>query len=347
MLFARRSPIAVDLGTQAVKLLQLVQRRGELFVQDALTVEIEPGARDEAESQRRVVHAARSALRRGEFRGRKAIGAIPLEHTTTRALRVARHELDDLQRTVARDAEELFGAEADAYAAQWLKVGERIERGEHRTEILCCYAPQASIRARLECFAELGLEALALDLDLCAAVRPFARPEGRAIALLELGARSARVALVRDGEPSLVRVLPTGGDALLARLRERLHLDRGALEELAAEAAADETRAAELERTFGAALEALLDGLASGLSECLRYAATCGGARAVERVLLTGGAAELPSLAPLLAQRLPLPVEVGEPFRACGANQNLPAGLRRGRSAYATALGLALRGLGA
>jgi type IV pilus assembly protein PilM len=347
MLFARRSPIAVDLGTRAVKLLQLVQRHGELFVQDAVCVEIEPGARDVAERARRTAHALKLAYRRGEFRGREAIGAIALERTTTRSLRVPRHELDDMQGTIARDADELFGAEAEQYAAQWLQVGERIERGEHRTEILCCYAPQAAIRENLACFAELGLAASALDLDACAMARPFARRGEGALALLELGAQSARVCLLREGEPVLVRVLSTGGEALLARLRERLHLDRRALEELAAESTAAPERAEELERAFGSALDAPLEALAAGLSECLRYAAASGAGRGVERVLLVGGAAEIPGFAPLLGARLQLPVEVGDPFRAIGATGGLPQSLRRGRSTYATALGLALRGLAA
>ncbi|MBL8896409.1 MAG: pilus assembly protein PilM [Planctomycetes bacterium] len=347
MLFARRSPIAVDLGTRAVKLLQLVQRHGELFVQDAVCVEIEPGARDDEERARRAAHALKLAYRRGEFRGREAIGAIPLERTTTRSLRVPRHELEDLQGTIARDADELFGAEAAQYAAQWLQVGERIERGEHRTEILCCYAPQAAIRENLACFAEIGLAASALDLDACAMARPFARRGEGSLALLELGVQSSRVCLLRDGEPVLVRVLTTGGEALLARLRERLHLDRRALEDLAAEASSAEERALELERAFGAALEGPLEALAGGLSECLRYATASGAGRGVERVLLVGGAAEIPQLAPLLGARLQLAVEVGDPFRAIGATGGLPQSLRRGRSAYATALGLALRGLAA
>ena len=69
-----------------------------------------------------------------------------------------------------------------------------------------------------KCFSELGLSATALDLDACAMARPFARGGERTTALLELGAQTSRVCLTRGPDPVLVRVLPAGGESLLARL---------------------------------------------------------------------------------------------------------------------------------
>lgn len=328
-----RSPIALDFGDHAVKAVQLELRSGELHVRAAAHAPLANG--DDHDLPERQLAAAQAVLRQAPFRGREVRIALPLPAVTTRHLRLPSDQLDDAGARIAEQiANEPGGGKALRICP--LPVADLLDQGERQREFVCCIAEDDLVAAAIARCERLGLAPVAIELAPLAQCRTLLRAAPQeSFALVDFGVRSTRIALVRSGEPVLLRTVPFGGRRLQAALDERLQLDTDALADLAAEPAAAEL----LQQAVGDALEPVLGPLLLRLAEGIRYCGSLFHGRTVTRLELTGGSASLPGLAPRLARAIGLSTHVVDPL----PGRALPRS--DARAAWTTAVGLAMGGL--
>jgi type IV pilus assembly protein PilM len=332
------SPIALDFGGHSVKAVQLDQRGGRLRVRCA-HLERVTTAPDATPVERRDgrIEAAQRVLREGSFRGRSAVVALGLAEIETRRIRIPMDKVAQAGEIITREIQDQPGGDLRIVPIQ---VADLFDHGQTKREFLCCVAKASAIDDLVQVTEAVGLVPEAIDLEPCAQVRPFAQQsQDECFLHLDLGERHSRITIVRSGAPVWLRVSHTGGAALLATLRQRLPMDLEALLDLRQHPDAPQLG----EMVTGALaepLEALLLEIAAGV----RYCGSLFQGRAVTRMRLSGGLAELPGLVPYLGRRIGITTELADPFGAIetGPVTTSAAG---GRTHYCTALGLALRGL--
>lgn len=328
-----RSPIAIDFGDHAVKIVQLELHGESLHVRAAGQAMLATG--DEHDLADRRHEAAKAALRQASFRGRDVRVALPLPAVSTRHLRLPSEQLEHAGERIAEQIAAEHGSDQGLRICP-LPVADLLEQGERRREFVCCVAEDTTVAAAIARCEALGLSPVAIELAPLAQCRTLLRGAPQdSFALVDLGVASTRFVLVRAGEPVLLRVVPFGGRRLTQALDERLQLDADALADLAAEPAEAEL----LQQAVGDALEPVLGPLLLRLAEGIRYCGSLFHGRTVTRVELTGGTAALPGLAQRLARAIGLSTHVVDPLPGV----ELPRG--DARSAWTTAVGLALGGL--
>jgi len=346
----RRSAIGLDIGDHAVKCVQLEQDTGPLRVLEACYVPLKSGSEEGTDRRERTLTAARRALRNGDFHGRKCLSALRLFETTTRHVRIPASEMQQASEALARELQETESEPTAGLAYQYEQVAELVEHGERQCEYLCCIADPLIVREHLDMLARLGLQPVAIDLDACAQIRPFvgADPDDGSMSLtVDLGCRCTRLIIVRGSRPIMMRTVAVGGANFIQVLERKLQLDYGTardLTEACRNCAGGELD--DLKLAISRTLSDQLDLIVSRINECARYAATLFGGQAVDRMHVLGGAAALPGVVDYLERNLGVPAAGGDPFLALGLEPP-----RTSRSiapaTFATALGLALRGMAA
>lgn len=168
---------------------------------------------------------------------------------------------------------------------------------------------------------------------------PEAREGGELI--VDVGAVKTSVIYARNGRPLAVRAFNFGGDTLtqaVAKAANASFADAESQKQSHARLPGGEDEA----DPAGRAMAEALDGLRRGLEQTLRFFAGQVGEVAYDRVVLTGGSAALGGLKEWLAAALGKDVEV---LDSLGPVKNT-AGDAFPVARYATAIGLALRGVG-
>ena len=336
-----RSPIAIDFGEHRVKVLQLQRVGDRLVVCAAATAAVETAADGGATGGQRTARlaaAARRALRAAPFRGSAARVALNLDVVATRHLRIPHDQLEHAAERIVAKVEEP-PAPPTAVAICPIAVSDLYEQGERKREFLCCLAPQPAVDELVALCEQVGLRPEALDLAPLAQARALLRAHATdSFVHVDIGAAATRIAVLRAGEPVLLRSIPIGGERLRAVLESHLRLDVAAVDALAA---ARPQAAALLVSRLVDALAETLETVVRRVADGIRYCGTLFHGRAVSALRVTGQLASLPGLVPYLEQRIGVPAQTVDPFTGIDA-QAVPVPRRR---CHTTTLGLALAGL--
>jgi type IV pilus assembly protein PilM len=219
--------------------------------------------------------------------------------------------------------------------------------GEHGPTVsgLLIAAVKDAILANLKAVQSAGLVPVEVDLIPFALQRALVtRPKiGGTVALIDVGASTTTVVVAKNGVPEFVRLIPTGGDDLTTALATRLELTAPQAEDVKrslglGSVAADAAQHAQLTVIYEVVNELL-----GSLRNTIAYFSNTRADSPVERIVLAGGAAQLPGFGAALAEFARLPVVEGEPFATIGVSRNLTAEhLRLNQREITVALGLAM-----
>lgn len=209
--------------------------------------------------------------------------------------------------------------------------------------------PKGVIESYVRVLKEAGFQPVALELEsqaIARAVLGSARSPD-AVVVVDMGRNRTSIAVCAAGSALFTATVPVGGRAMDEAISKGIAVG------------ADD--AARIKKEYGlakdayegkifAALTPLIDTLAAELGRTISYyedhiSHIHGGRPGIQRVLLSGGDANLLGLDTYLASRIRVPVYVADLFRECGKTSRYPVPeIPKNESlAFAAAIGLARR----
>jgi Tfp pilus assembly PilM family ATPase len=324
------SPIGVDIGHRFIKAVQL---HGATITAAACLPRAGGGELQPAE-----VAQLRQAIAQGPFRGRSVVLGVPAGQLLSGVMELPpRSSGAPIEQLACAELARMHRVEAPTLEmACWDLPAPA--RGANRTYVLAVACAHAGAEALLDAVEAEGLNVLALDTHATAAARACAgllSPDVGSGAILDVGWGLARLVLLYRGVIVYERNLERCGIGAWVR---QLASDRG-IEVPAAERALVEGDPGVAQAPAGGAGgAAFIEDLAGELRVPLSYLSTQYPDANLDRLLLIGGGAAIPGLAPLLSARLELGARVvgmGELGKAS------PAIAASGGSWLAVAVGLA------
>jgi len=356
------SPIGLDVGSKAIKAVQLVRSGRDAAVHAA--ARIPRGQRVTDLTPEELLRAV-GVLRRQGFVGRRAVASVPPAVMLSGVLElpaqsgktlipldvIARQEL---ARTAKREPQSIELGWWDLPSASRSGTSQ----GTQGMAIGCAHDVAEALLDRLELEGpggSTGFDVIALDAPPTALARAcvfLAAPAPELTAVLDLGWNCTQLLIIAGDTPVYERTIADSGARLLvAALANRV----GATDELAehllrtvgcrSEVAQDSPEG-DLAAASGDARAMICshaDALAAELRTSIAYTSRRFDA-GLTRALLTGGVAEMPGLAERLAERAGVEVKVARVDALCPAAEGLdPSNLGPGA---ALALGLALHPTG-
>ncbi|MBK6940619.1 MAG: pilus assembly protein PilM [Planctomycetes bacterium] len=350
MSWQRRSPIGIDIAHDVTRLLQLESDGLDVRVAAYAEVRAPQAAANPAAPQDAgespfdapaYANAVKLALRERGFRGKRAVVGLPPGLLIERHVKVDSLEPDPLRDALLYELEDAFPG--DAPLIQYLEVGDVMDRGERRHELVLLAAALNPVREVVAFVERCGLEPAAVDVEGVALPRGMLRRRRRSsdaeqhVGIIHVSEHATLLTICGGGRTLFMKALPLGTAQLVAAAAQRLDLTRD--EVLAA--GRDPEQEAELAPGIVAALRLPLDSLAMELSACLRYHAASRRSQAGIELFLTGTGAQVPGLSDALAQALESKITRADPFAPAFAALS-KQGVPRDAFAFGVALGLAL-----
>lgn len=343
-------PIGVDLGTTAVRMAQMrvTQEVVELMAAGSSHL---PRLSTLSERLDAMGAGIRDILKSNGFKGRQAILAMPAELVTVQHVKLPKLPAAETAKALTWELQGKLPFAVEDAIVRHIVAGDVFGEGETQQEVIAVAAERDLVESFLKMATKAGLEVVGLNIDACAVVECFARlfrrtsDMARTILFLDLGAASTQVVLTQGNNVVFARNLMLGGDSLDRAVAEglKIPLDQARSLRCDPDKGADDSAAKD---ELYHLLDKPLSMMAEELLKCLHYYESIFRNQSIERAIFVGGQAYDKRLCQLLAQRLNLPSQIGDPLmrikRIESAGLDIGLDRREPQPDWAVAVGLSL-----
>src|SRR5438874_546621 len=342
--------VGLDVGTSAVRAVELVLGREQVTLTRFGQVALPPGAVRGAEiiDAPAVAAAIRRLWREAGFRSRTVIVGVGNQRVVVRQADLPDMSAEDLRSALQFQAQDLIPIAIEEAILDFQIVEEFPTSEGDMVRILLVAAQRDMVRSLLAALEGGGLSASMVDLVPFALMRALTQAslvqdlEPTAEAIVCVGASITNVVVHQRGVPEFVRMLGVGGDDITQGIATELSVDVDTAEDL--KRRADPDSPDDLESRTAQIVIAQSSLLIEEIRGSLDYYQAQPEASPLGRIILTGGGSRTINLRESLEQTLGIAVEDGRPLSGVElARTGIPEErLIENESLLAVPIGLAL-----
>lgn len=343
------SAIGLDIGSSAVRAVQLSGGRGPKTLERLGQVMLPPGAvRDgEVVQPDQVVEALKLLWQQYKFKGRKVALGVANQQVVVRQVDLPSLPRDQMRESLPFQVQDLIPIPVEQAQLDFEVLSEyQMPDGTAMSRLLLVAAAKSMVDSLLEILDRAKLTPVVLDLDAFALLRALisetsaqTQDEGYGDMIVSIGSGVTNIVVHSQGVPRFVRILLMGGNSVTEGL---MNASGMAWEQAEAYKAQPNPTGSEAQvvndrsERFISEIRGSLD-YYRGQNEALQ----------IQRLVLTGGGSLLPGLPGRLAQAVRLPVDRGHPMQSLKiGNLSLsPEQLEEAEPFLAVAVGLAMGAL--
>lgn len=211
-------PIGVDMGSETLKMAQLIEDSEKVRVlagtKDDLPPEMKLGS---SQWQHWVIKTIRQMLAQGTFKGKKVVTALPVNEVFIDQLKIPRTPEEKLRETVIAKVSGKLPFESKDALVQFVVTNVNSE-----IDVLVMATERTKVDQHLAIYEKAGLEVQSIGVWPLAMVASYANFFGRrrsdadtTVMLLEIGANFTKSVICRQKQLLFARLLPIGGKHLV------------------------------------------------------------------------------------------------------------------------------------
>jgi type IV pilus assembly protein PilM len=335
----------LDIGSSAVKVVELVPRKGGPSLRSFAMVPLPRDVITEGSIRKPdvVTDAIRECVHKAGIASTAAVISVSGRDSIVKRVPLPKVSARELADAILLEAEHHIPFAIDDVFLDYQVVGETA----NSMQVVLVATKRLKVLEYVSAVEEAGLDAVVVDLDAFAVQNQYelgAPGNGsEAVALIDIGAAVMKTNVVRLGASMFARDVPFGGNNYTDAIAQRLNVGT------------DEAEAAKQGQDVGVnwddlvpALETVSRELSLEVQRTFDYFASTGESEPIGKIVLSGGCARLVGVQDFLASSWGVPVELAHPFQAveCDPAQFSDAELRESGPLFAVAVGLGLRAPG-
>lgn len=340
--------VGVDISSSAVKMVEIAEAGKNLYRVERYAIEALP--KDAVvDGNISNIEAVGEALRRAYkilgSRTKTAALALPAAAVITKKiLAPAGLREEDLELQVETEANQHIPFALDEVNLDFQVLGPA-QNNPQEVEVLLAASRKEKVEDRVAAAEAAGLKATVMDVESYAAQAAFEcvaaqlpnRGEGQTVALIDIGASTIHINVLRDQESVYMREQAYGGNQLTQEIQRRYSLSSEEAELAKRQGGLPETYETEV-------LQPFMDTLALEVGRALQFFFSSTTYHSVDHILLAGGCAMIPGLDDVIATRTQVSTMIMNPFANMALSPRIkPRQLTADAPALMIACGLAMR----
>ncbi|MBL7219071.1 MAG: pilus assembly protein PilM [Phycisphaerae bacterium] len=369
MKFLRRKerwPIALDIGANSIKVLQLDEAAGSLIARACGQWRFPAVVSDAEQRSEMIVGAVREILRRGDFRGRRSVSSLSGVDVDIKNVRLQSTSRQEIEKALQWEAQDRFAFDVVPDRLKYVNAGQVRSGAETRSEIIMLAASEKAIADHLGILSASGLEPEHIYPEPLAVFRMAQRSLRRLAdqdtvsVILDMGTRATRVVVARGRQVVFIKVIDIGGREFDEAVAAQLNLDLADAIELRARVMQEHAKSlggnrksdhdeseevrSDVDWTIRDAVRGKVEELAREIALCLRYCSVTFRGLRPNTVLMAGGEVYDPAVTELLTDNLGIECHIAQPLRGIDVSR-VAIGMGRGMPMceWAVASGMAMR----
>ncbi len=330
----------LDIGSHNIKLIKLVPKEDKyLLTAFGSSPSTSKGLRSEAESDlTALAEIIKKLHQEAKIKTKNVVTALPQDQVFTRVITLPPLSEEELNSALKWEAEQYIPLPLEEVVLTHEVVGKIKEDDKEKTEVLLAAAPKNLIEKVVKVLKVAGLNPVSIEMEISSLARSLVPPDSQGVLVVDLGAKATDLAVVENSQVVLVHSIPTAGEALTRAVVLELGLEPSQAEAYKKAYGADIKK---LEGKVSSALSPILGEIIREIEKTIQYYQTRG--KNLKRIILAGGSAGLPEAANLLAKKLNLEIQIGNPFSQIVEDNLLTKIPSTDFPMYAVAVGLAMK----
>lgn len=327
-----KSILGIDIGTQAMKLVQI--RTADQTLETYGVVDIkEPITMQSSEAViGRTVDLLTGLVEKSRATTKRCAMSLPNSAVFTSVIDMPKMSDQELESAIQYEAKKYVPLPFSEVSLSWSPISEDI--GNNTIKVLLIAVPKQIRDTYIKIFQQAGLELEIIEIEALALIRCLVEDKLKNNVIIDIGAKVTGINFVREGLLQLTRNLNVGGDTITEKISQALNLQAA--------------RAEQFKRDFGLnsteflpeAVKPVLNDIKSEIKQILElyrsHSVQC------DQVILIGGGSLMPGLDKYFADLAPS-VVYGNSLSRLSYPAEVEQVLKRFAPQLAVAIGLALR----
>ena len=340
--------VGVDISSSAVKMVEIAEAGKNLYRVERYAIESLPKdavVDGNISNMDAVSEALRRAYKALGSRTKAAALALPAASVISKKI-LAPTGLreEELELQVETEANQYIPFALDEVNLDFQVLGPA-PNNPQEVEVLIAASRKEKVEDRVAAAEAAGLKATIMDVENyaaqaayeCVAAQLPNRGEGQTVALIDIGAATMHINVLRDQESVYMREQAYGGNQLTQEIQRRYSLSADEAELAKRQGGLPENYEAEV-------LQPFMDTLALEVSRALQFFFSSTAFHSVDHILLAGGCAMIPGLDDVISSRTQVSTMIMNPFANMALSPRIkPRQLTADAPALMIACGLAMR----
>lgn len=347
----RRQLVGLDIGSSAIKLVQLKESKGRYILQKFGVKPLEPEVIVDGTvmDEGRVVSAIRELFDEQGVKNKQVAISISGHAVIVKKISLPPMPEEELEGQVKLAAEQYIPFDINEVNIDFHVLPADLS-GDKRGDmaVILVAAKKDKINELTELVKGAGLIPMVMDVDAFAIENMYAinypMAQDETTALVNIGASVMNVNIIRGGSSLFTRDIPLGGNRYTEAIQREMGMSYEEAEENKKMKQGGDSGAAALSNV----MSTVNGEVASEIARTVEYFRTSATNAELEKVLVCGGGGQVKGLIQQISERMQTPVEVADPFGeidVTGSDID-PDLLAELAPAAAVSVGLALRAVG-
>ncbi len=349
MLFNKKKDVVgIDIGSSSVKLVKLREAKGgyqlETLGMSLLPVEaIVDNAIMDSQS---IIDVVKNLVESLKVKTKNVATSVSGHSVIIRKIQLPIMTEDEMEASIQWEAEQYIPFEISEVNLDFQILGAD-QNDASQMDVILVAAKKDFVSDYVTLLKECGFNPVVMDIDCFTVENVFEINYGiddQTVALIDMGASSMNVNILKNGVSAFTRDIQIGGNAYNEEIQKQLGLNNEDAEKAKLGGEVDGVNSTEIEAIISEATESLTQEVQRSLDF---FSATSSDEK-IQKVFITGGVALVPSVKNSLAQRLGVEVEIMDPWRHITYSEKDfdPEYLQAVGPIFSVAAGLAMRRMG-
>lgn len=337
------SIIGLDIGSHAIKLVEIARRKQEVVLLAAGSVPTPPKALSStaAEDIEWVAGVVKKLWRDTGAKTKNVTIALPESLVFTRVIEVPELSQRELTSAIKWEAEQYIPMPLDQVTVDFTILRTAKETGTNKMEVLLVASPKTLVEKYVTILEYADLIPIAVETEIIAASRALIRSAGtiRAVMIVSLGAQTTDLAIARNGVLSFTRSISAGGEALSRAVAQSFGFEISQAEEFKKTYGLEKDK---LEGKIVAAVRPIMDTIIAEMKRAIAFYQEKNKEDQIGAIILSGGTARVPGMVVYMAENLGIEVQLANPWMGIVRDARFRV-LDNEGPVFSVAVGLALR----
>lgn len=344
-----RTQLGVDIGTSAIKIMELSKESGRLklvnyglFELENVDSAIQAHQKIQKLGDQDIIWALKETIKKSGIKGKDVVASIPSYSTFATVISMPYLSKEDIAKAIPFEARKYVPIPLDEVILDWSivdvgKMQSNIARPPV-VEVFLAAVPKDETRRYQTIFKEAGLNLKALELENMSLIRALVGNDRSPLAIVNLGGRSTTITVVDEGFERVSHNYEVGGFEITKSIARSMNIDLRRAEELKRKIGFKEVDS----KIVNEAMVSLIDMI---IFETRKTISRYENEKKVKisRILFIGGLTNMPHFMEYFKNKIGLDVEVGDPFSRLVYKDLLKPLTGKLGTVFAIAIGLAMR----
>ncbi len=338
--------LGVDIGDSSLKMVELKKKGKRVFLSNyAFSENVKKVNFTKLEDASYLAKAVIKLKEKSNIKAKKVTASLPTFAVFSSIINLSGVDQAGLKRAVEDEAKKLIPLPLEEMILDWKIIPKTEKEKEEKktgTKVFLTGSPKKLVKKYLEIFKKAKLELVGLETETFSLVRSLLGNDPTNTLIVEIGANSTDLTVVKNSIPVLNRSLEVCGTSVTNALSEKLEIDF-----LEAEQFKMDLQATLSDKTQEELPQLIIETMSPIIQEIeyMKDFFESKKGEKIEKIVLSGSGSLLLNFDQYLSNRLDIQVIVGDPFSRLYYPKEIKELLNQVGPKLAVATGLAMRNI--